>query len=31
MIKVSVFYPNQPGAKFDHAYYAEKHMPMVAE
>ena len=30
MIKVSVFYPNEPGAEFDHAYYAEKHMPMVA-
>jgi uncharacterized protein (TIGR02118 family) len=29
MIKVSVFYPNEPGARFDHAYYAEKHMPMV--
>lgn len=31
MIKVSVFYPNEPGARFDHAYYAQKHMPMVAE
>jgi uncharacterized protein (TIGR02118 family) len=31
MIKVSVFYPNQPGAKFDHGYYANNHMPMVAE
>ena len=29
MIKVSVMYPNTPGCKFDHAYYAEKHMPMV--
>jgi len=29
MIKVSVMYPNEPGARFDHAYYAEKHMPMV--
>jgi uncharacterized protein (TIGR02118 family) len=29
MIKVSVFYPNEPGARFDHAYYAEKHMPLV--
>jgi uncharacterized protein (TIGR02118 family) len=29
MIKVSVMYPNTPGARFDHAYYAEKHMPMV--
>ncbi|MEG6508362.1 EthD family reductase [Methyloligella sp. 2.7D] len=30
MIKVSVMYPNEPGARFDHEYYAEKHMPMVA-
>ena len=29
MIKVSVMYPNTPGARFDHAYYAEKPMPMV--
>jgi uncharacterized protein (TIGR02118 family) len=29
MIKVSVFYPNSPGAKFDMAYYTSKHMPMV--
>ena len=29
MIKVSVFYPNSPGAKFDMAYYTTKHMPMV--
>ncbi len=29
MIKVSVFYPNEPGARFDHAYYAGSHMPMV--
>lgn len=29
MIKVSVMYPNAPGAKFDHEYYREKHMPMV--
>jgi uncharacterized protein (TIGR02118 family) len=30
MIKVSVMYPNTAGAKFDHAYYRDKHMPMVA-
>jgi uncharacterized protein (TIGR02118 family) len=30
MIKVSVLYPNQPGARFDTAYYFAKHMPMVA-
>ena len=29
MIKVSVFYPNSPGARFDMAYYTSKHMPMV--
>jgi len=29
MIKVSVMYPNTPGCKFDHAYYADTHMPMV--
>lgn len=29
MIKVSVMYPNTPGARFDHEYYREKHMPMV--
>jgi len=29
MIKVSVMYPNIPGARFDHDYYREKHMPLV--
>ncbi len=29
MIKVSVMYPNTPGARFDHAYYRDTHMPMV--
>ena len=29
MIKVSVFYPNNPGAKFDMTYYLQKHIPMV--
>lgn len=29
MIKVSVMYPNNPGARFDHAYYRDKHMPLV--
>lgn len=29
MIKVSVMYPNTPGAKFNHEYYRDKHMPMV--
>ncbi|MDP9879095.1 uncharacterized protein (TIGR02118 family) [Variovorax boronicumulans] len=29
MIKVSVMYPYAAGARFDHAYYRERHMPMV--
>ena len=29
MIKVSVMYPNNQGARFDHAYYKDKHMPLV--
>jgi uncharacterized protein (TIGR02118 family) len=29
MIKVSVMYPNKSGARFDHAYYKDKHMPLV--
>ena len=29
MIKVSVMYPNVPGARFDHDYYRDKHMPML--
>jgi uncharacterized protein (TIGR02118 family) len=31
MIKVSVFYPNASGARFDADYYCKKHMPMVKE
>ena len=31
MIKVSVMYPYTEGARFDHTYYAEKHMPMVKQ
>jgi len=31
MIKVSVMYPYAAGARFDHAYYREKHMPMVKQ
>lgn len=30
MIKVSVMYPNKPGARFDHTYYRDKHMPLVS-
>ena len=29
MIKVSVMYPNTPGARFDHAYHREQHMPLL--
>jgi uncharacterized protein (TIGR02118 family) len=31
MIKVSVMYPNKPGARFDHAYYRDKHMPLLKQ
>lgn len=31
MFKVSVMYPNSDDATFDHAYYRDRHMPMVAE
>jgi uncharacterized protein (TIGR02118 family) len=31
MIKVSVFYPNEEGKKFDMDYYLNNHMPMVQE
>ena len=29
MIKVSVLYPNTAGARFNHEYYRDKHMPLV--
>jgi uncharacterized protein (TIGR02118 family) len=29
MIKVSVFYPNNDGARFDIDYYRDRHIPMV--
>lgn len=29
MIKVSVMYPYEANARFDHAYYANSHMPLV--
>ena len=31
MIKVSVLYANAPGARFDHAYYRDRHMPLVKQ
>jgi len=29
MFKIYIFYPNNPGGRFDMAYYCERHMPMV--
>lgn len=31
MIRVSVLYPDTPGARFDHDYYANSHLPMVRD
>ncbi len=31
MIKVSAFYPNEEGKKFDMEYYFNKHVPMVQQ
>ena len=31
MIKVTVMYANAPGARFDHEYYRNRHMPLVKE
>ena len=31
MIRVSVFYPNREGGRFDMDYYVKKHMPMVRQ
>ena len=28
MIRVVVFYPSKPDAKFDYTYYTEKHVPL---
>ena len=29
MIKVNVMYPYTEGARFDHAYYRDRHMPLM--
>ncbi len=29
MVKIQVMYPYTEGARFDHAYYRDRHMPMV--
>jgi uncharacterized protein (TIGR02118 family) len=31
MIKVSIFYPNEDGKKFDMEYYLNSHIPMVMD
>jgi uncharacterized protein (TIGR02118 family) len=31
MIKVSVFYPDREGSKFDMDYYCRSHIPLVRE
>ena len=31
MIKVSIFYPNEEGKKFDMDYYLNSHIPMVQD
>lgn len=30
MVKIAIMYPNEPDKTFDMDYYADKHMPMVA-
>jgi uncharacterized protein (TIGR02118 family) len=29
MFKISIFYPNKPGARFDFDYYINTHMPLA--
>jgi uncharacterized protein (TIGR02118 family) len=31
MIRVSIFYPNKPGGRFDLDYYLNRHMPVTIE
>ena len=31
MIKFNVMYPLEPGMRFDHDYYRDKHMPLLAQ
>ncbi len=31
MFRITILYPNAPGAKFDHAYYTSKHTELVRD
>ena len=31
MVRITVLYPNTAGKRFDHTYYAQKHLPMVMD
>jgi uncharacterized protein (TIGR02118 family) len=31
MVRITVLYPNESGKRFDHTYYAGKHLPLVME
>jgi len=31
MVKISVMYVNKPGARFDHEYFRDRHMPLVMQ
>jgi uncharacterized protein (TIGR02118 family) len=31
MVRITVLYPNEPGKKFDHDYYVNRHMRLVRE
>lgn len=31
MIKVSIMYPHTEGARFDHDYYRDRHLPLLQE
>src|SRR5262245_59065068 len=31
MVRITVLYPNESGKRFDHTYYAQKHLPLVME